>query len=66
MEPEDLPKFGYDMYSARYGNIYSARQLLQMLQRADGSFPREEACWETNSRFYDPFRPSPLLEQGKR
>ncbi|NOR63953.1 MAG: GSCFA family protein [Rhodobacteraceae bacterium] len=58
LEPEMLPKFGLDMYSARYGNIYSIRQLLQMFKRANGSFIPEETVWETNGRFYDPFRPS--------
>jgi len=58
MDPADLEKFGYGMYSARYGNIYSVRQLLQMFQRADGSFVPEELYWETKGRFYDPFRPS--------
>ncbi len=58
LDPEMLPKFGLDMYSARYGNIYSIRQLLQMFRRADGSFVPEEPVWETGGRFYDPFRPS--------
>jgi len=58
MEKGDLSRFGYDMYSARYGNIYSIRQLLQLFQRADGSFKPEETHWETNGRWYDPFRPS--------
>ena len=26
--------FGFNMYSARYGNLYSARQLLQLFARA--------------------------------
>ncbi|HIP23508.1 MAG TPA: GSCFA family protein [Rhodobacteraceae bacterium] len=58
MDPEDFEKFGFNMYSARYGNIYSIRQLLQMFRRADGDFEPEETVWETNGRFYDPFRPS--------
>lgn len=58
MEKDDLNRFGFDMYSARYGNIYSIRQLLQLFQRANGSFTPEETYWETNGRWYDPFRPS--------
>ncbi len=57
-EKGDLGRFGYDMYSARFGNIYSMRQLLQMFYRADGSFVPEETSWETKSRWYDPFRPT--------
>lgn len=58
MDPEDIEKFGFNLYSARYGNIYSIRQLLQMFQRADGTFKPDETVWETNGRFFDPFRPS--------
>ena len=58
MDPADYPKFGYDMYSARYGNVYSARQLLQLFRRADGSFVPDETCWEADNRYFDPFRPS--------
>jgi hypothetical protein len=50
--------FGYGIYSARYGNVYTARQLLQLARRAYGQFvPREEA-WAEDGRFFDPFRPA--------
>jgi len=55
-------EFGFDLYSARYGNVYSARQLLQLFQRANGSFKPKEPIWETDGRFYDPFRPN--IQQG--
>lgn len=51
-------EFGYGHYSARYGNIYSVRQLVQLFERATGRFEPEDHVWETKSRFYDPFRPS--------
>lgn len=54
----DISRFGFDLYSARYGNIYSVRQLLQLFQRAFGLFTPEETVWESKGRFYDPFRPS--------
>ena len=48
---------GYD-FSARYGNIYTARQLLQLFDRAYGYFAPREEYWELpNGRFCDPFRP---------
>lgn len=48
---------GYD-FSARYGNIYTARQLLQLFDRAYGYFSPRESYWELpNGRFCDPFRP---------
>src|SRR5687767_3725145 len=30
MSPETAQSFGYGLYSARYGNIYTARQLAQL------------------------------------
>lgn len=54
-------KFGYGIYSARYGNIYTARQLLQLLHRAYGLFSPRVDHWplrsEGGSRVVDPFRP---------
>jgi len=51
-------KFGYGVFSARYGNIYTSRQLIQMLQRAYGSFFPVEDCWQRkDGRLIDPFRP---------
>ena len=49
---------GYGMYSARYGNIYTSRQLLQLLQRAVGDFTPQDVYWETKGGFVDPFRPT--------
>lgn len=57
--PAKFGEFGFDLYSARYGNVYSARQLLQMFQRAYGRFEPEESAWpEKNGRVRDPFRPA--------
>lgn len=54
-------KFNYGLFSARYGNIYSARQLRQLLQRAYGEFQPLDAAWETqDGRWVDPFRPQIL------
>jgi hypothetical protein len=50
--------YGYDLYSARYGNIYSIRQMRQLLERAEGQFSPVEQVWENDGRFYDPFRPN--------
>ena len=49
----------YGLFSARYGNIYTARQLLQLFERAYGRFDPEEDVWEKGrSVFVDPFRPT--------
>lgn len=52
--PEDR-HFG--VYPARFGNIYTARQLLQLFQRAFGLFAPVEPAWRLDERFVDPFRP---------
>jgi len=46
------------VYSARYGNVYTSRQLLQLLRRAYGRFIPADDVWEESGRFFDPFRPS--------
>ena len=48
----------YGAFSARYGNIYTARALLQLFDRAYGTFvPREEPWLRPDGRYADPFRP---------
>ncbi|HTG74010.1 MAG TPA: GSCFA domain-containing protein, partial [Terriglobia bacterium] len=49
----------YGLYSARYGNIYTALQLWQLMQRAYGHFHPKDDCWKQAEDVYlDPFRPS--------
>lgn len=51
----------FGLYSARYGNVYTPRQALQLLLRALGEFDPQEPAWPlTNpvSHLADPFRPS--------
>lgn len=50
-------KFGYGVYSARYGNIYTARQLLQLYLRAYGRFKPVDDVWIRRGRYFDAFRP---------
>lgn len=61
--PPSLPddqraRFGYGIYSCRYGNIYTSRQLVQVTQEALGDRPASEHVWERDGRFYDAIRPS--------
>jgi hypothetical protein len=50
--------FNYGIFSARYGNIYTPRQLLQLFQRALGQFTPTEPAWVSpQGRVFDPFRP---------
>ena len=49
----------YGLFSARYGNLYTARQLLQLFERAYGRFDPVEPAWQRpDGRWADPFRPS--------
>jgi hypothetical protein len=53
--PENL---GYRNFSAAYGNIYTARHLRQLLERAVGKFrPREDRWYDDSGHVIDPFRP---------
>lgn len=50
--------FGYDMYSARYGNVYTSRQLLQLFKRGFRLFTPQEKAWIKGDGVVDPFRPT--------
>lgn len=54
--------FHYGIYTARYGNIYSARQLRQLFDRAFGGFSPTEPAWRKGEVWVDPFRP--LIPHG--
>jgi len=49
----------YGTFSARYGNIYTARQLRQLIDRAYGRFVPAEPPWPApDGSVRDPFRPN--------
>jgi hypothetical protein len=50
--------FGYGIYAARYGNIYTARQLLQLWLRATGELIPADDAWCDDGIWHDPFRPT--------
>lgn len=55
----DKERFNYGTFSARYGNVYTTRQLVQLFQRAYGDYVPEEDFWHNDSgHFVDPFRPN--------
>lgn len=49
---------GYGVYAARYGNIYTSRQLLQLWRRANGQMLPVDDCWPEDGCWFDPFRPT--------
>jgi hypothetical protein len=58
MNDEAKSRFGYGMFSARYGNLYTTRQLFQLVQEARGKFQPADIVWEKEGRFYDALRPN--------
>jgi hypothetical protein len=59
LPPEILAANNYGAFPARYGNIYTALQLLQLMQRAFGELSPVDDCWQqADDIFVDPFRPS--------
>lgn len=55
--PKLAARYGYGIYSARYGNLYTARQFRQLIEEAlDGS--QNHLVWERDGRFFDALRPS--------
>lgn len=70
MVPEAEPAFhfsqneNYGTFSARYGNIYTVRQLLQLFERAYSLYePLHDAWLREDGRYIDPFRPQ-IQSQG--
>lgn len=51
-------KFGYELFSARTGNVYVMRQLLQLFEEAYGLWKPSSVVWERNGRYFDAMRPS--------
>ncbi|MDB5069326.1 MAG: hypothetical protein JWM87_437 [Candidatus Eremiobacteraeota bacterium] len=58
LPPEAARHAGYGVFSTRCGNVYTARQLLQLFDRAYGKLvPRDRAWLRADGRYADPFRP---------
>jgi len=65
--PADLPAEearaqGYGVYSARYGNVYTPRQLDELITEAEADRTLSEV-WSRDGRYVDPFRPN-IFEAG--
>lgn len=58
MDSETSHARNYGVFSARYGNLYTARQLTQLVDRAFGQYNPEDLYWiRKDGRYVDPFRP---------
>lgn len=61
--PEPVARaYGYGIYSGRYGNIYTARQLAQLIEDAQRDHVDPAAIWARDGRFHDALRPT--IEPG--
>ncbi len=59
--PDLIDGHGYGVYSARFGNIYTVRQLLQLLREASGELAIDDSsiAWQReDGRWIDAFRPA--------
>ena len=57
--PDELhQKYGFSLYSARYGNIYTVKQLLQLAQEVEGERKPENYIWQKDGKYFDALRPA--------
>lgn len=61
--PENLSnrlknQYGYALFSARFGNIYTTRQMLQLMREAANEFTPALPIWESEHRYFDAQRPT--------
>lgn len=68
MSDQEANADGYNVFSARFGNVYTARQAVQLFDRAYGSFTPVEHVWRRGDGYVDSFRPrierAPLPSPG--
>jgi hypothetical protein len=58
MTQQEAEQRNFGVFSARFGNLYTARQLVQLLDRAYGRFSPADNVWmRPDGRLVDPFRP---------
>lgn len=55
---EEAKRRNFGVFSARYGNVYTVRQAVQLFDRAFGRFQPAETAWQRrDGRWVDPYRP---------
>lgn len=57
LPPETAKRFGYGVYAARFGNIYTVRQFRQLVEEMLGLFTPALPVWERDGRYWDALRP---------
>jgi hypothetical protein len=61
--PQNMPNelrrsHGYGIFTARYGNVYTVRQALQLLRRSLGQIDSSKETWIHDGCVVDPHRPT--------
>ena len=58
MSAEESHRNNYGVFSARYGNIYTVKQLLQLFDESFDEIDKHEKTWErSDGKIVDPYRP---------
>lgn len=57
MGAQEATAKNYGVFSARYGNVYTVRQAVQLFDRAFGHFSPQDNVWKKNDGYVDAFRP---------
>lgn len=58
LEPAERRQLGYGVFSARFGNIYTSRQLLQLLRACTSGAEAPTVAWQRqDGRYVDALRP---------
>ena len=55
---DELRKYGYGIYSARYGNVYTVRQAYQLFLESFGKRKPSNIFWKKDKNFIDALRPN--------
>lgn len=58
IDDETAQKFGYRLFSGRYGNIYTTRQLVQLIDEMRGASDPALPVWSKGGRYFDSMRPN--------
>ena len=58
LPPERHMDHSYGVYSGRYGNVYTARQMRQLAEEAFGLRPVSQSVWAMRGRYVDALRPT--------
>lgn len=57
LSADEAKKKNFEIFSARYGNIYTVRQALQLFDRSFLNFLPEKNIWKKKNKYIDAFRP---------